>query len=158
MNVTDGVYALPVSDLHTIFEPVILETTKLVSEHVFSLPFAPKAIFLAGGFGASEYLRERLREALGGVEVLQPPGAWRAVAQGAAMMGLAAAERECLAEARVRRYGLEWVARYDEGAHASIRRKTYWCGLDGCYKVSVMHWFAEVSTRPLVGVGKSTKL
>ena len=149
LGIAEGTFALPVTDIHLIFEPVILETTKLVREHVSSLPVPPKAILLIGGFGESNYLCERLREALGGVEILRPPGAWRAVAQGAVMMGLEAeaAEKEGRrSEERVKRYGIELVKRYDERLHSSIRRKRHWCGLDGCYKISVMHWFPEVRT------------
>lgn len=146
LGIADGTFALPVSDIHLIFEPVILETTKLVREHVSSLPVPPKAVLLVGGFGGSDYLRETLREALGRVEILRPAGPWSAIAQGAAMMGLEAAEREGKGGKKcVGRYGVELVERYDERLHSSIRRKRHWCGLDGCYKISVMHWFPEVS-------------
>lgn len=146
LGIFDGTFALPVSDIHLIFEPVILETTRLVREHVSSLPVPPKAVLLVGGFGGSDYLLETLREALGGVEILRPAGAWSAVAQGAAMMGLDAAGREDRgSDQGTVRYGIELVEMYDERSHSSIRRKRYWCGLDGCYKASVMRWFPEVS-------------
>lgn len=146
LGIMAGHYALPAFDLHTIFEPVILEITNLVSEQVSSMACPPKTLLLVGGFGASEYLRESLKMALGkGVEVLRPPGAWRAVAQGAVMKGLAMAGVGRSEERREvkRYYGTEWVSKYDEKLHASIRGKRYWCGLDGCYKVSTMQWFTE---------------
>lgn len=153
LGISDGTFALPVSELHLIFEPVILETTKLVSEHVSSLPVPPKAVILLGGFGGSEYLHERLREALGRVEILRPPRPWRAVAQGAVMKGLEGVEQQGSGNGKgVRRYGMELIEKYDERLHSSIRRRRHWCGLDGCYKVHVMRWFPEVSTLSRSGV------
>lgn len=145
LGVTAGHYAVPASDLHTIFEPVILEITKLVSEQVSAMARPPKTLLLVGGFGASDYLRESLKMALGkGVDVLRPPGAWRAVARGAVMKGLAMAGVRSEERREPKRYyGTEWVSKYDEKLHASIRGKRYWCGLDGCYKVSAIQWFTE---------------
>lgn len=80
------------------------------------------------------------------MEILRPSRPWSSIAQGANFLGLEAAERENQGgEERVRRYGIELVERYDERLHSSIRSERYWCGLDGCYKVAVMHWFPEVS-------------
>ena len=48
------------------------------------------SVLLVGGFGASIYLKERLRDTLGAnVKVLQPPNAWQAVVMGAVMQVLA---------------------------------------------------------------------
>ena len=144
LGIADSIYALPVSDIHIIFEPVIRETVNLVREQVASLPAPPRAFLLVGGFGGSDYLLERLRVALDGVEVLRPPSPWRAVAQGAVIRGLGTAGESMAGGKRERRSGMEVVARYDESVHASIKRKKYWCGLDGCYKVFVMQWFTQV--------------
>ena len=145
LGVTAGYFAAPASDLHTIFEPVILEITKLVSEQVSSMANPPQTLLLVGGFGASDYLKESLKMALGkGVEVMRPRGAWRAVAQGAVMKGLEMAGVRTEERRELKRYyGTEWVSKYDEKLHTSIRGKRYWCGLDGCYKVSAMQWFTE---------------
>ncbi|SPO03344.1 related to hsp70 protein [Cephalotrichum gorgonifer] len=158
LSVSDGHYALQFLDLVAIFEPVILETTKLATEYISSLPRPPKAVLLVGGFGESDYLRERLQIALGDVEVMRPTNSWQAVVQGAVMKGLATAEgsgsREVEAgvggrdQDRVERrhYGTVWRVRYDGAAHASLRGERYWCGLDGCYKVPVMKWFPKRTT------------
>ena len=149
LGVAAGHYSVPTADLHTIFEPVILEIANLVTEQVSAMARPPKTLLLVGGFGASDYLRESLKMALGkGVDVLRPPGAWRAVAQGAMMKGLAMAGVRSEERREVKKYyGTEWVSKYDEKLHASIRGKRYWCGLDGCYKVSAIQWFTDkVST------------
>lgn len=105
---------------------------------------------MVGGFGASNYLKERLRNAVNrSVQILQPPNAWLAVVQGAVMKGLAQSAPEQLTMVKIqnrkarKHYGTEWRVRYDEKLHASLRDKRHWCGLDGCWKVYTMEWFIK---------------
>lgn len=109
-----------------------------------------KAVLLVGGFGASNYLKERLRGAVDQkVQIMQPPNAWLAVVQGAVMKGLAQNSPDKLTMVRVqnrkarKHYGTEWRVRYDEKLHANLRNKKHWCGLDGCWKVYTMEWFIK---------------
>ena len=80
---------------------------------------------------------------------MQPPNAWLAVVHGAVMKGLAQSAPDQLTQVRVqnrrarKHYGTEWRVRYDEKAHAHLRNKKHWCGLDGCWKVYTMEWFIK---------------
>lgn len=55
-----------------IFEPVIREIIKLVKYQIRTTKVPVKAVLLLGGFGGNVYLRERLRDEVGNVEVTQP--------------------------------------------------------------------------------------
>lgn len=146
MPLTDHLKA---SDLRIIFDPVVQEVVKLVKDQISASRVPIKAVLLVGGFGASNYLKERLRGAVdASVQILQPPNAWLAVVQGAVMKGLAQSAPERLTAVRVQRrrarkhYGTEWRVRYDERVHGQqLRHKKHWCGLDGCWKVYAMQWF-----------------
>ena len=158
LGVVDGVYSLGVSELKTLFEPVVLETIKLVKEQVAATKSGPvSAVLLVGGFAASTYLFERVKIALGnGVEVLRPEDGWSAVARGAVMRGLEIAKKEQLGEdeeeeeeeeeegvrARVS-YGVESEVVFDEKMHGDVRERRYWCAREGRYKIRVMNWFLK---------------
>lgn len=121
---------------------------KLVKDQISASNVPIKAVLLVGGFGASNYLKERLRGAVdNSVQIMQPPNAWLAVVQGAVMKGLAQSAPEQLTVVRVqnrrarKHYGTEWRVRYDERLHGHLRHKRHWCGLDGCWKVYTMEWF-----------------
>lgn len=138
------------SDVRTIFEPVVEEVIKLVEEQIKSSNVPIRAVLLVGGFGASNYLKERLRNAIDRkIQILQPPNAWLAVVHGAVMKGLAnsAPDQLTLVKVQNRRgrkhYGTEWRVRYDERLHSGLKDKRHWCGLDGCYKVYAMEWFIK---------------
>ncbi|KAK4033713.1 chaperone protein DnaK [Parachaetomium inaequale] len=148
LGISRGRYALKASDLRVIFEPVVQEVIKLVKDQISSSQVPIKAVLLVGGFGASNYLKERLRGAVDqSVQIMQPPNAWLAVVHGAVMKGLAQSTPEQLTLVRVqnrrarKHYGTEWRVRYDDKAHAHLRNKKHWCGLDGCWKVYTMEWF-----------------
>ncbi len=133
-----------------IFEPVILQIIQLVQDQIRSSKVSIRAVLLVGGFGSSTYLRQRLRNALGGkIQIMQPPNAWLAVVNGAVMKGLALSAPTRLTQVKIenrvarRHYGTEWALRYDESKHASIKNKRWWCGLDGCFKVTTMNWFIK---------------
>ena len=48
-----------------------------------------KQVLLVGGFGQNAYLRDRIRAAIGTVQIMQSPNRWTAVVRGALMKGLA---------------------------------------------------------------------
>lgn len=150
LGITRGRFALKASDLQTIFEPVVLEVIRLVKEQITSSNVPIRAVLLVGGFGASNYLKERLRNAVDKkIQIMQPPNAWQAVVQGAVMKGLANSAPEDLTMVKIKNrkarkhYGTEWRTRYDEKAHSHLKHKRQWCGLDGCYKIHAMEWFIQ---------------
>lgn len=152
LGINRGRFALKASDLQTIFEPVVLEVIRLVKDQISSSNVPIRAVLLVGGFGASNYLKERLRNAVDKkIQIMQPPNAWQAVVQGAVMKGLANSAPDQLTMVKVKNrkarkhYGTEWRSRYDEKIHGHLKDKRQWCGLDGCYKVHAMEWFIQRS-------------
>lgn len=149
LGISRGRFALKGSDLATIFEPVVLEVIKLVKEQITSSNVPIRAVLLVGGFGASTYLKQRLRNAVNpDISILQPPNAWLAVVNGAVMKGLAlSAPKSAYMNVQNRKarkhYGTEWRTRFDPTLHAHLKDKRHWCGLDGCYKVNTMEWFIK---------------
>ncbi|KAL5608920.1 hypothetical protein FOVSG1_003601 [Fusarium oxysporum f. sp. vasinfectum] len=147
LGISRGRFALKASDVNKIFEPVVLEVIRLVKDQITASNVPVQAILLVGGFGSSNYLKERLRAAIdGSVRIMQPPNAWQAIVQGAVLKGLARSSPDCAVvkvENRKARkhYGTEWSVRWDEKSHGNLKSERYWCGLDGCYKVRVMEWF-----------------
>ncbi|KAF5021424.1 hypothetical protein F66182_6518 [Fusarium sp. NRRL 66182] len=147
LGISRGRFALKASDLQTIFEPVVLEVLKLVKDQITASNVPIRAILLVGGFGACNYLKERIRNTVDkSVQILQPPNAWQAIVQGAVLKGLAnAAPNLAVVKVKNRKarkhHGTEWNSRYDESLHSHLKSKRHWCGLDGCYKVHTMKWF-----------------
>lgn len=135
-------------ELQQIFEPVILQIIDLVKGQISSSKVPIRAVLLVGGFGCSTYLRERLRNALDTqIQIMQPPNAWLAVVNGAVMKGLALSAPNQLTlvdiKDRVARkhYGAEFNYKYIAREHSEYAKMKYWCGLDGCYKITLMKWF-----------------
>lgn len=150
LGISRGRFALKASDLQTIFEPVVQEVVKLVKEQISSSKVPIRAVLLVGGFGASSYLKERLRNSVDSkIQIMQPPNAWLAVVHGAVMKGLAQSAPEQLTLVRVqnrkarKHYGTEWRTKYDEKLHGDLKHKRHWCGLDGCWKLYTMEWFIK---------------
>ncbi|XXG97656.1 hypothetical protein Hte_003963 [Hypoxylon texense] len=84
-------------DMLDIFSPIAQEIAILVKNQVHEAELqryrgtrhnGVKAVFLVGGFGASTFLREEIRGLNPEVEVIQPHGAWSAIAKGAVMIKL----------------------------------------------------------------------
>lgn len=63
------------ADVRDIFEPVVKEVIRLVTEQIKAAKRHVKAVVLVGGFGQSAYLRDAIREEVRshGAEVLQSP-------------------------------------------------------------------------------------
>ncbi len=135
--------------MQAIFEPVIQEVIKLVKDQILNSRVPIRAVLLVGGFGASNYLKERLRNAVDkNIQIMQPPNAWLAVVHGAVMKGIAncapklATVKVATRKAR-KHYGTEWRTRYDEKLHSHLKKDRHWCGLDGVWKVYTMEWFIK---------------
>lgn len=150
LGISRGRYALKAADLQVIFEPVVQEVIQLVKDQISASAVPIRAVLLVGGFGASNYLKERIRNSVDRkIQIMQPPNAWLAVVQGAVMKGLAQSAPEKLTLVKVqnrmarKHYGTEWRTRYDENLHRHLDSKKHWCGLDGCWKVYTMEWFIK---------------
>jgi tRNA A37 threonylcarbamoyltransferase TsaD len=111
-----------------IFEPIILKIIELVNGQIKALEEKrTRVVLLVGGFGQNNYLKERLRHSLNGVEVLQPPNAWTAIARGAVMMGLNRANSMgaivSVVSRRARKhYGVEFKCQYDHTKHDDSKK------------------------------------
>lgn len=148
LGVNRGKFALKATDLQVIFEPVILQIIQLVRDQIAATRVPVRAVLLVGGFGASTYLKERLRNALHeSVQVLQPPKAWSAVVEGAVMKGLAQNSPNSSTSVRVKNrvarkhYGVELSMEYNEALHWNMDKR--WDGLDGKWRVTAMHWLIK---------------
>lgn len=67
-----GKYTMTVEDITAIFEPVVQDIIGLVLGQIRALKGSASKMLMVGGLGQSSYLRERIREAVPDVEVLQP--------------------------------------------------------------------------------------
>jgi hypothetical protein len=150
LGIKRGRYALKAADLQVIFEPVVMEVIRLVKDQIATSKVSINAVLLVGGFGASNYLKERLRNAIDrNIRVMQPPNAWLAVVQGAVMKGLAQCAPEQLTMVKIqnrkarKHYGTEWRTRYDPSIHSHLANRKHWCGLEGTWKVYTMEWFIK---------------
>lgn len=138
------------NEVFRIFDGVVLEVLKLVTDQRAATQVGIKAVVLVGGFGQSTYLRERLEAHLGrDIPVLQPADAWTAVVQGAVLKGLAAVAPERASVMRVinrkarKHYGFELFMPYRQDLHAQIDHKKTWDLYSGQWQVSVMQWFLK---------------
>ncbi|EPS31105.1 hypothetical protein PDE_06060 [Penicillium oxalicum 114-2] len=130
--------SLESKEIEGIFEPVVMRVEELLTQQQL------KAVILVGGLGASDHLRERLKRAFTGVQILQPHNAWSAVVRltmsisGAVLRGV----EGCQIDTRKARchYGIRVSHLYDTGSHEEKHR--YWCPLEEKWKVdNCMSWF-----------------
>ena len=68
---------------------VLQEVIDLIQGQIVATKTVVKQVLLVGGFGSNAYLRDRIRGAIGDVNVVQSPNGWIAVVRGALMKGLA---------------------------------------------------------------------
>jgi hypothetical protein len=126
------------SDLKGIFEPIVEQVIELVKGQVEATHVQVKAVLLVGGFGQSNYLKERLRSSLNTetdkIEVLQPPHAWSAVVRGAVMKGLSNYDNK-LAMVRIGRrmarkhYGVMLASLFDPAIHREATKYAFLSGV-----------------------------
>lgn len=135
--------------VHQIFEPVVNAIEKLVAEQVDKVRVKRmtgnhpkgkeiKAIFLVGGFGASQFLKSRLERANPDIQVIQPPDAWSAIVKGAILSQLPS-EAVITSTVAVRHYGVEAHSVYKESEDAG--QPKFWNKYYGQYRCSKMTWY-----------------
>jgi hypothetical protein len=162
VGIRRGKLTINKNDMHDIFEPIIYKIIRFVQEQIRLSGGKAKSVLLVGGFGQNTYLKERLREALPNIEVLQPPNAWTAIVRGAVMMGLSNANTllstvQIVSRRARKHYGIKLNSDYDKDKHDKNERQDilskseienllimnirYWCPYHGCYRVAAMEWF-----------------
>ncbi|KAL7275881.1 hypothetical protein RUND412_001158 [Rhizina undulata] len=141
-----GFLLLSRTAVRSIFDPVIDKIVDLVDDQIRNVRKKGgkiAAILLVGGFGASEYLRKRLREQIffgGTVEVMQPRNAWSAITRGALIRGL---DGSFVTEMIARRhYGISVEMEYEPGKGLEAFRT--WCPVEERWKVTdQMKWIVD---------------
>ena len=68
-----GRFAVTGNEIKEIFEPVVQEVLLLIEGQIKAVKMPVKAVLLVGGFGQNAYLRDRIRQKIGNVEVMQSP-------------------------------------------------------------------------------------
>jgi tRNA A37 threonylcarbamoyltransferase TsaD len=113
-------------DVESIFDPVVDKVIDLVRDQIIATKQSVNAVLLVGGFGQSNYLKERMRESLEefGVRILQPPNAWTVVVRGAVMMGLArydssSSKLNVISRTARKHYATEIHVKYDSSIHSA---------------------------------------
>jgi hypothetical protein len=134
------------SELAEIFAPVVSEILALAKDQIVASSVAPSALLLVGGFGASPYLREQLKAAFPAITVMQPPGAWLAVARGALSKAMAEASAGPVTfsiTSRIARthFGMTVNTQFIKNVHR--QKKAFWAEKDGFYRVPVVDWLVR---------------
>ncbi|KAK8093100.1 uncharacterized protein PG998_014501 [Apiospora kogelbergensis] len=86
--VKDGQIGLATSDLHDIFEPIVVEILQLVKDHIKAIADPIQGVCVCGRFSQSPYIRERLSKEIGdkmGIPYLPMTQPTHVVAMGAAL-------------------------------------------------------------------------
>ncbi|MCJ1269841.1 hypothetical protein MMC22_009734 [Lobaria immixta] len=118
-----GKFLLTGAEVEAIFKPVVQEVIKLVLGQIKATKNFVTAVLLVGGFGQNAYLRDQIRAAIGGVELMRSPDGWLAVARGALMKGLASTSLLQFASVSVsgrsarRNYGIDSTKPFDISIH-----------------------------------------
>ncbi|KAI1260254.1 hypothetical protein F5Y18DRAFT_420208 [Xylariaceae sp. FL1019] len=150
----NGRFSLKAADVHMCFEPDILEIIRLVKEQIAMSKTTIHSIILVGGYGQSNYLRQRLSLVFEkgantqvSIPILQPRKAWIAVANGAAMRALYEVRPEgsgpnaIVRSRRARKhYGIELGVEFIPTTHAGISDRKYWDSYSGVWRVQAMTW------------------
>ncbi|KAL4988050.1 hypothetical protein BDW68DRAFT_197008 [Aspergillus falconensis] len=144
LNIRRGKIIISPEEMHFIFEPLILKVIKYVQDQISACGNTEiRAVLLVGGFGQNSYLKERLRDALKSVEVLQPPNAWTAVVRGAVMMGLSRTKAlrtvDVVSRKARKHYGIELHTPFRAEKHDESKK--YWCTRHSQYRTHAMFWF-----------------
>ncbi|KAJ0418508.1 hypothetical protein BJY00DRAFT_177645 [Aspergillus carlsbadensis] len=145
LNVRRGKVTVTPEEMHFIFEPVILKVIRYVQDQIAACDkeVTIKAVLLVGGFGQNSYLKERMRDAIKSVEVLQPPNAWTAVVRGAVMMGLSQTKAlrsvDVVSRKARKHYGVELHCPFNAAKH-DVSQK-YYCARSGFHRAPEMIWF-----------------
>ncbi|KAI9654197.1 MAG: hypothetical protein M1821_006725 [Bathelium mastoideum] len=150
-GIRNGTLTLSARDIREIFQPVFEEINKLVKQQVNEVRLKRlseshpkgtdiKAIFLVGGLGGSQYLKQNLSKAHAGTQVIQPHGAWSAIVKGAALSKLPK-QVTVVSSVAERHYGVEAEWDYDEDEDFGQPKR--WDDKEGTYKTTKMTWLVE---------------
>ncbi|OAL28843.1 hypothetical protein AYO20_09323 [Fonsecaea nubica] len=127
-----------------LFDPVIREVNRLIAEQVNAVkierlqasppnPHGVKAIFLIGGFGASAYLKEAVRDSNPGITVIQPKDA------GAVLSQLTTLAPKVVATKAAKHYGTMAYSLWDPIRDRGFAKHwNEWSEKEEC---DTMHWF-----------------
>jgi hypothetical protein len=132
---SDGELELSEREMKSIFDPVVDRIIALTTTQFAATAHAPTKLLLVGGFAASPYLQQRVREAFESrVEIVVPPTPGAAVVKGAVIYGL----KPHAIQGRVlrRTFGVEVARSYKENRHNPKHR--YHCpDLDKTFALQV---------------------
>ncbi|KOS38019.1 hypothetical protein ACN38_g11178 [Penicillium nordicum] len=149
VDLSEGHLYLDRDQVKGIFDPIVEQIEDLVTEQRMSVKeagFSTKAIILVGGLGASEYLFKRLQADSDGIQVMQPPNAWSAVARGAVIRG----QEGNQVESRIARcsYGVRMRVRYGSTKHRADENLA-WCPYEEEWKKdNRMRWYIRKMDTP----------
>ncbi|RPB13452.1 actin-like ATPase domain-containing protein [Morchella conica CCBAS932] len=127
-GVEDGFLSISRAEMREIFDPVVNDVLKLVQQQVAGVEACGRkvsAVLLVGGFGASAYLKVRLKSDVCDpkmIALMNPVNAWSAVASGACQRGLEGVSMVKNQLAR-RSYGVLCVMKHNGTAGAKGQRK-----------------------------------
>ncbi|KAL8837780.1 MAG: hypothetical protein Q9170_002398 [Blastenia crenularia] len=149
LGVRGALFRIKGAELFEIFEPIIKDIIKLVTQQVeetYKKRTAVEAIVMVGGFGQNEYLMQRVQQAVAdrNIAVYKPPYGWTAVVRGALMKGLAEANSNnavVTITGRIARnhYGTPSAKAFDSSLHLEEHR--YWSTSNERDEVNTYDWF-----------------
>jgi hypothetical protein len=101
-----------------VFEPIINDILRFISEQVTKALVERqgkgiKGIFLVGGFGASQYLKDRIQESHPDIQVIQPDDAWAAILKGAVLSRLPQQAATVVSTKATHHYGVSALCPYE---------------------------------------------
>ncbi|KAI2613000.1 actin-like ATPase domain-containing protein, partial [Hypoxylon fragiforme] len=116
-NLVGNCWTMTGMDVEDIFDPLVWDVLGLINDQVKKAQLARrgkgvKGIFLVGGFGSSQYLKERVEQSVPNVQVIQPDDAWAAIVKGAVLSRVPEQAAVTLTKA-VRHYGVEAWAKLE---------------------------------------------
>ncbi|KAJ5988528.1 hypothetical protein N7481_003738 [Penicillium waksmanii] len=134
-QIYQGMLHLENEDVQQIFDAVVEKIEILIygqQEKAIKAGAAPKAIFLVGGLGASEYLYKRLSKRFDGLDIMQPKNA------GAVYRGF---EGNQIQERKSRcHYGVIYHTYFDSNLHK--KKDRFWCPYEERWKANGnMRWY-----------------
>ncbi|KAH7380827.1 hypothetical protein BKA64DRAFT_749560 [Cadophora sp. MPI-SDFR-AT-0126] len=130
LDIIDGEMRLDSDDLRQIFDPSVNRVLTLIDSQVEAVSAQNaviKYILVAGGFGKSMYLLQRIKERYLSkkIEVIRPSNPWSAVVRGAVMEKLDPAGNSLVQLRMCRRhYGASLSQPFDASKHAGLSDKS----------------------------------
>jgi len=149
LGIKDGMLELPGKEIKAVFDPVVNRIISLVTEQIRNTKKDVKAVLMAGGFGSSSYLCERIENAVKRVpenrkiEFRKVTNGETAIVRGALIRGLSTREpgaASIVVESRRsrRHYGTMAYESFDERKHdMSKKEPSPFSNMD---RVKAMQW------------------